>query len=335
MNDPIYRRLFAFPRMVADLLRAVGHPDWLGDIDLNTLERLPAEHIGDSGQQRRGDAVWRVRFRNSWLYLLVLLEFQSRSDARMALRNLEYTTLLYRELDRRRELGDPGRWPPVLPVVLYNGDAPWTGALEMRDLMAPVPPALLPCQPSQRSLLLDERRVAADDLPLDNLMRAVVGLEQSRTPADMARVAEALRGWLRSPQDTDLGRAFAAWIWQMVARISPGQAGLGPGGNLEEVTMSLVERVAQWPEQWRREGVAEGRREGVEEGRREGVAQQRALLRRFAAGRFGEVVGERVEILLRDTEDWDRLSAAAEVIAAAKAEVELIDGVSGVVRQLG
>ena len=154
MHDPIYRRLFAFPRMVADLLQAVGHPDWLGDVDLNTLEKLPAEHIGDSGQQRRGDAVWRVRFRNGWLYLLVLLEFQSRSDARMALRNLEYTALLYRELDRRRELGEPGGWPPVLPVVLYNGDAPWTGALEMRDLVAPVPAALSPLQPSRRSLLL-------------------------------------------------------------------------------------------------------------------------------------------------------------------------------------
>ena len=112
--------------MVADLLRAVAQGDWIGDVDLDTLEKLPAEHVGDRGQQRRGDAVWRVRFHDGWLYLLVLLEFQSGQDARMALRNLEYTALLYRELDRRGELGPPGRWPPVLPVVLYNGDAPWT-----------------------------------------------------------------------------------------------------------------------------------------------------------------------------------------------------------------
>ena len=351
MHDPIYKRLFAFPRMVGDLLRAVGDPAWLGDVDWDTLEKLSAEHVGESGQQRLGDAAWRIRFRNGWLYLLVLLEFQSRSDARMALRNLEYTALLYGDLARRGDLGAPGRWPPVLPVVLYNGDAPWTAALEMRDLIAAVPAALSPCQPSQRSLLLDERRLAVDDLPLGNLMRAVVGFEQSRTPTDVVRVAEALRGWLRSPQDSDLGRAFAAWMQQMVVGTSPGQIGLELGETLGEATMTLVERMAQWPEQWRREGaaegrragvaegrregVAEGRREGVEEGRREGVAQQRALLRRFAAGRFGEVVGERVESLLGDTEDWDRLSAAAEVIAAAKAEVELIDGVSGVVRQGG
>ena len=89
------------------------------------------------GQQRRGDAVWRVRFRGRWLYLLILLEFQSRLDPRMALRILEYTALLYRELDRQDELGAPGRWP-----------------LEMRALIGPVSDALAPCQPVQRSLLL-------------------------------------------------------------------------------------------------------------------------------------------------------------------------------------
>ena len=333
MHDPIYRRLFAFPRMVGDLLRAVGDPDWIGDVDLESLEKLPAEHVGDSSQQRRGDAAWRVRFRNSWLYLLVLLEFQSRTDARMALRNLEYTALLYRELDRRRELGAPGQWPPVLPVVLYNGEAPWAAALEMRDLVAPVPAALSPCQPSQRSLLLDERHVAMDDLPLGNLMRAVVGFEQSRTPADVVGVAEALRGRLQSPQDSDLGRAFAAWMQQMVTRISPGQTGLELGETLEEATMTLVDRVAQWPEQWRREGVAQGRKEGVAQGRREGMVRQRVLLRRFAAGRFGEAVGERVESLLEDTEDWGPLLAAAELLANATDDAELIDGVSEVVRQ--
>ena len=77
MHDPIYKRLFDSPRMVADLLRAVGHGDWLDEIDVATLEKLPGEHVGDHGQQRRGDAVWRVRFQNGWLYLLVMLEFQS------------------------------------------------------------------------------------------------------------------------------------------------------------------------------------------------------------------------------------------------------------------
>ena len=82
-----------------------------------------------------------------------------------------------------------------------------------------------------------------------------------------------------------------------------------------------MERVAQWPEQWR------------EEGRREGVAGQRALLRRFAAMRFGEAVGERIQRLLDDTEDWDRLASIGELIASTEGETEMLDGVSKVVRR--
>ena len=39
---------------------------------------------------------------------------------------------------------------------------------------------------------------------------------------------------------------------------------------------------------------------------------QRALPVRFAAGRFGEAVGERIETLLDDIEDSERLPAARD-----------------------
>ena len=249
----------------------------------------------------------------------------------MALRNLEYT-LLYRELGRRGGLDEPGSWPPVLPVVLYNGDARWTAALDIHDLIAPLAATLSPYQPSQRSLLLDERHVAVDDLPIRNLIRAVVGFEQGGTPADIARVAAALRGWLRTPQDSELSRAFAAWIRQMVERLGPKGIGQELGETLEEATMTLVERVAQWPDQWRREGVAEGRREGVAEGRREGVARERALLRRLATMRFGDAAGEQVGVLLASTGDANQLAAVEELIMGVENGRELVDGVAELLR---
>ena len=311
MHDPIYRKLFSSKRMVADLVRAVGDPGWTADVDFEALEQLPAEYVGDRLQQRRGDAVWRVPFRGAWLYLLLLLEFQSEKDPLMPLRNLEYTALLYGALASRDELGPPGAWPPVLPVVLYNGDTPWADALEMRDLFGPLPASLAPYLPSQRSLVLDERRVAADDLPHGNLMRGVVGIEQSRSPDDLARAMDTVQGWLRNPEDGRLGRVFGEWLSATARR-----AGIELPGTLKEATMTLEERAAQWPEQWRRkglaegrregvaegrrEGVAEGRREGVAEGRREGLARERALLRRQATVRFGDAVGARIDALIGD-----------------------------------
>ena len=165
MQDPNYKRIFSFPRMVEDLLRGFLPGQWLAELDFSTLDKLPAEYVSDELLRRHGDCVWRVRRRGEWLYLLVLLEFQSADEPRMALRILTYTSLLYQELVRNDALDAGGRLPAVLPVVLYNGEARWRAAVEVGELIAPVGPELAPYQPSQRYHVVDERHVGAEDLP--------------------------------------------------------------------------------------------------------------------------------------------------------------------------
>ena len=58
-SDPIYKRLYAFVRMVEDPLRSLFGADL--DADYRTLEKLPAEYVGEALQQRRGDTAWRLR----------------------------------------------------------------------------------------------------------------------------------------------------------------------------------------------------------------------------------------------------------------------------------
>ena len=43
-SDPVYKRLYAFPEMVADLLRSLFPDNALG-ADYETLRRLPAEYV--------------------------------------------------------------------------------------------------------------------------------------------------------------------------------------------------------------------------------------------------------------------------------------------------
>ena len=115
MHDAAYKDLFSHPRMVEDLLRGFAAREWSGALDFSTLEKLPSEYVSDDFRRRHGDAVWRVRFREeTWLYLLVMLEFQSSTDPLMAVRVLVYTGLLYQDLIRRAALGEDRRLPPVL-----------------------------------------------------------------------------------------------------------------------------------------------------------------------------------------------------------------------------
>jgi len=301
MQDETYKKLFAFPRMVEDLLRALFIAGWIDEADFSTLRKLSADFVSDDLRQRHGDTVWRLRLGHGSLHVLVLLEFQSRDDPDMALRILEYTVLLYGELARNEALGDDGLRPPVLPVVLYNGAAPWKAALEVGELISPVGPSLAPYQPSQRYLVLDERRVEEDDLPSRNLMKAVVGLEQSRSTADLVRVVDALQEWLRDPRDDELRRAFAEWMRRLERRLAPaGEEELPPARTLEEVRMNLEERVAQWPVQWLEEGRELGLKQGLE--------HERALLCRMAGSRFGADTSEHLSAALAGVVDQDRFA---------------------------
>ena len=254
MHDAAYKDLFSRPRMVEDLLRGFAAREWSDALDLSTLEKLPAEYVSDDLRRRHGDAVWRVRFRDrKWLYLLVMLEFQSTTDRYMAVRILVYTALPYQDLIRRGELGGDGRLPPVLPVAPYNGRPRWTAPVEAGDLIAPAGEALAPFQLSQRYFLLDEGRWGEDDLPRRNLAAALVALENSGSAESLSKLLGALSDWLRDSEDDELRRAFVEWVRQ-AALPGPvprgraaGGAGAGrrrsdAGGEREGMDRSVVPR---------------------------------------------------------------------------------------------
>lgn len=322
--DEQYKKLFAFRRLVEDLLRAFVGGGRLARVDFSTLQKLSTEYVSDELLKRRGDTVWRLRVGGRWAFLLLLLEFQSRDDRYMALRILNYTGLLYQELVRNEAPEAQPRLPAVLPVVLYNGTAPWDAPLEVRDLIAPVGKWLTPYQPSQRYFVVDEQRVDEDAIPSGNLMRAVIGLEQSRTPADLARVASALSEWLAGPENARLRDAFTDWIRSSIENMTPAGEAVPALENLEEVRMSLEERVKEWPAQWMREGREEGREEGLE--------HERGLLCRMAALRFGAETGERLAPLLTQITDAEYLTEAGEWLVRCKDGSELLAKVELIAR---
>ena len=329
MHDAAYKGLFSHRRMVEDLLRGFAAREWSGKLDFETLEKLPADYVSDDGRQRRGDSVWRLRLRGeAWLYLLVMLEFQSTTDPFMAVRVLVYTGLLYQDLIRRGALDEAGRLPPVLPVVLYNGPERWTAPVEVGDLIAPAGETLARYQPSQRYFLLDEGRWGEDDLPGRNLVSGLVGLETSGTAEALWKAAEALSEWLREPDDDELRRAFAEWLRQMLPRRF-GEGAPPVARALEGGRAMLAERAKQWTEEWLRQGREQGLERGLEQGREQGLergrAEERALLCRLASRKFGAETGERLSGLLGRLTDPERLAEVGDQVIECGTGAELLD----------
>ena len=99
-HDHSYKLLFSHPEMVADLLRGFVLEDWVKDLDFATLERVSGGYVADDLREREDDIVWRVRFGGGWLYVYLLIEFQSSVDHFMAVRVLAYLGLLYQDIIR-------------------------------------------------------------------------------------------------------------------------------------------------------------------------------------------------------------------------------------------
>ena len=120
-QDALYHRFFGDSAVVAQLLRDFVAGPWLDGLDLDGLERLNTKFHADTGERREGDLIWRIPRRDGGdVYVMLLLEFQSKPDTWMALRMLVYAGLLWQHLVREHRLLPDGRLPPILPVVLHT-----------------------------------------------------------------------------------------------------------------------------------------------------------------------------------------------------------------------
>ena len=281
-HDSGYKLLFSHPAMVADLLNGFVKEDWVMELDFATLEKQSGSYVSDDLRPRADDVVWRVRWRDRWLYVYLLLEFQSDVDLFMAVRLLVYVGLLYQDLIRAKQLTEDGRLPPVLPLVLYNGRPRWTASTDLSHLIVPPPTGLERYQPCLHYLLLEESRFGEADLaPLQNLAAALFRLENSRGPEELQPVVERLIDWLQAPEQASLRRAFAVWLRDVLLPARLPGVRIEAVLELNEVRNMLAERVMEWTEEWKRQGLEEGRQEGRQEG--ESLLLQRLLTLKFGA----------------------------------------------------
>ena len=319
--------------MVRDLLHGFAARGWSGALDFASLTPVPASFVSDDLRQRHGDLVWRCRFRDDrWLYLVLLLEFQSGVDRAMAVRMLAYTALLYQKLIGEGVLRERDALPPVLPIVIYNGRRRWSAAADVSELIASGGVALARYQPSQRYFLLDESRAGDGGLPRGNLVSALIELETNRERERLPDLLGALIELLREQGDAELTQAFRAWVAQVLLprRFRGTDSGSLP--RLEEVRTMLAEQVREWTEEWveegREQGIAQGREQGIAQGREQGIAQgraeERALLCRLAERKFDATTARRLAVALGDAADADRLAQVGDWIIECGTAADLL-----------
>ena len=370
--DATYKSILSYAIMVEELMHWLvadrhGMHALVDALDFSTLTRMHEQSVSDAGaalHRHSNDMVWRVNLRERgendanapggradrtasppgdegaqpeasgpWLYLVVMLEFQSTVDYLMPLRIRNYVDNFHMEQWRGRRFRSTDRLAPVLPIVLYIGKLRWTAARQVIDLVTPGATQAGgeegnetwradPRFAGDGYVLLDSHRVGREDSRHDNAAALLAGLENP-SPSTLPELVGAVCRRLRAPELRDLKEIMLEWAaWR--AR----QAGL----TIEEEDMAQVNRMENpddveafyrtraqvWEEERRAEGRVEGRAEGRVEGREAGRAEgrvmgQRESLRRHAAMKFDAQTATRLGAVLEgvtDQEAFDGVLAA-------------------------
>ena len=317
-HDQSYKYLFSHAAMVADLLRGFVREEWVAGLDMSTLERVNGSYISDDLRERADDIVWRVRWGEEWLYVYILLEFQSTVDRWMAVRMLTYVGLLYQDLIRTGQTRNPGKLPPVLPLVLYNGNQAWNAATNICDLIYQVPGGLARYSPSMQYLLLAEHDYDDDDLRgLNNLAAALFRLENSKTPADLLEVIRQLLQWLGNDQQASLRRAFTVWFSTVLFPAKNNGEKPPAIEELQEVETMLAERVKEWEQEFKQKWFQEGMQKGMQKGAQAGVQQ---ILLRLLHKKFSHIPDPIIQRINKADEaqlmQWSERLLGADTLAA-------------------
>ena len=304
-HDNAYKHLFSHPQAVRDLLRGFVEEDWVALLDFETLEKVSGSYVTDDLRDREDDIIWRIRMNGAaedeWLYVYLLLEFQSSVDTFMAVRILTYIGLLYQDLIKTKKI-KAGKLPPVFPLVLYNGVRTWNAEREVENLIETVPASLAAYRPSLRYFLLDEGRVSEESLNQpDNAIARLVEIERLLNPEDLAPLIEKLKNQLNAPQNTELRRAFTVWINRVVLKRFESLTNLPELHDLPEVQEMIEERIDAWKHAIQQKALLQGIQQGVLQGMQQGVLQgmqQGVLQGEYTGIQKGKLEGQ-TQLLLR------------------------------------
>jgi predicted transposase/invertase (TIGR01784 family) len=289
VHDHSYKLLFSEPQIVIDLLEGFVHESWVNKLDFTTLEKVPTSFITDDLRVREDDIIWRVKQKDTWVYIYLLIEFQSTIDPFMAVRVPLYTLLLYQDLIKTKQITKNKLLPPVFPVVLYNGSKRWDSPTQLSDLIVDLPGGLEKYKPSFEYLLLDEGNYPLSELePLTNFVAAIFRLENSKTPEDINHVISNLIDWLRSPEQESIRRSFTVWIKRGLLSTHKSHQSLERINELTEIRVMLAGKMEQWEKEWSQQAIMQGLEKGLEQGLEQGLEHEKTLLYRLIERRYGK-----------------------------------------------
>jgi hypothetical protein len=299
-HDTLFKVVFGQLEHARGMLQTVVPPALAAMIDWSTLALEPNSFADATLRWQYTDLLYSAAWQDAGPALVYFLfEHQSTlpDGGMMAFRLLRYQVQIWESW--RADHPDAKALPPIIPIVMYHGVAPWSAPrtfAELLDVPAGRRPAVAPHTVQLAYMLHDLAAVSDDELRAAPMMTAlgklaVLCLKHARARADFlgifAHWMDVVREVARAP--TGL-KALVQVIRYILQVHEPRQR------ETLEALMTLVEREVG--SQAKEAVMTAGQQlieQGIQQGRQEERRRFQGLLLRLLRQRFGNEVDAHVE----------------------------------------
>jgi hypothetical protein len=128
-QDTTRRHFLAVKKLFVELFQSFVNEGWVQEVHEGFLN----DYVSQDFLQKRADLVYQVRLNNDDILFYVLTEMQSTVDFEMPFRLLEYHVEIWRHWLKHED--ETRLLPAIVPIVLYNGEPPWTASRKFREIL--------------------------------------------------------------------------------------------------------------------------------------------------------------------------------------------------------
>lgn len=132
--------IFSDPILCAEFLRGYVDIDLLKEVQPEDIEDISERFLPMWQEGRDSDSVKKIHLKEQSLFLIAIIEHQSKIDYDMPFRLLRYIVMVLTDYANEQKKLHPGitktkefKYPPILPVVYYEGTDSWSASLNFKD----------------------------------------------------------------------------------------------------------------------------------------------------------------------------------------------------------
>ncbi len=309
VHDSSSKLIFGNAELCSQFLRNYMDMPILKNVKAEDIEDVTERYIPMFTEERNSDTVKRIKLsENQTLFFISLIEHKTKVDYNVTMQLLRYMVYIWEDYEKEMEKQKKGisktkgfRYPPILPIVYYEGTGKWTASCNIQDRILfhkafePFTPKFffkliqlnsysvnqLINKNDELSLLMLINRLQSStafrniDLPEDY----VKNLPENSTDELLdiiARITAAMLRHLNLPEDE-----VEEFTGQGKERKMAGMF-----ENFKDIDLPAARKKAKaqgWAEGWAKghakglaKGISEGHAKGLAEGKAEGLAEGKA-----------------------------------------------------------